>query len=67
MRPCDILINKKQDMLLKKTYYYYYAQLEEGLKRYGEEDKGPAFAKDNASYRAAVYAHLHLDPEEVLD
>ncbi len=54
-------------MLLKKTYYYYYAQLEEGLKRYGEEDKGPAFAKDNASYRAAVYAHLHLDPEEVLD
>ena len=67
MRPCDILINKKQDMLLKKTYYYYYAQLEEGLKRYGDEDKGPAFAKDNASYRAAVYAHLHLDPEEVLD
>jgi hypothetical protein len=62
MRPGDILLNKKQDMLLKKTYYYYYEQLQKSLKRYGEEDKGPALAKDNASYRAAVYAHLHLDP-----
>jgi len=48
-------------------HIHYYEQLWKSLKRYGEEDEGPALAEDNASDRAAVYAHLHLDPEEALD
>jgi hypothetical protein len=48
MRPFDILLKKKQDMLLKKSHYYYCEQLYKSLNRYGEEDKGPALAKDIA-------------------